>query len=169
MMLFYRCKAVDTDLDKPAGWRSHEETRQLREVIDSNQLWDEFGIDDDITVCIYCSLSWSISHKIKALHDQIPARRHSRDAVSGHTPSTGQRHFQGPPGPMDMRLPACNTRRDSRQRYLGRYRPQVSEQWNIAFNTNKTKELLPLHHSLPFVASPKEGASSNGPGTIPKH
>lgn len=46
----YRCKAADTDLDKPAGRRSQKETRQLKEVIKSQRLWDEFGIDDDITV-----------------------------------------------------------------------------------------------------------------------
>jgi hypothetical protein len=42
--------ADHNNLDEPALRRSHELTRGLKEVVDSDTLWDEFGIDDDITV-----------------------------------------------------------------------------------------------------------------------
>jgi len=41
---------MSTDLDSQAGRRSHDLTAQLKEIISSKLLWDEYGIDDDITV-----------------------------------------------------------------------------------------------------------------------
>jgi len=38
------------NLDRQAGRRSHELTCRLMEIINSKLLWDEYGIDDDITV-----------------------------------------------------------------------------------------------------------------------
>jgi hypothetical protein len=38
------------NLDGQAGRRSHDLTDRLKEIIDSKMLWDEYGIDDDITV-----------------------------------------------------------------------------------------------------------------------
>lgn len=32
--------------------RSREYDEELMEELDSDQLWDNYGIDDDITVCI---------------------------------------------------------------------------------------------------------------------
>ncbi len=32
------------------GCRSHEHTEALKGIIDSKTLWDEYGIDDEITV-----------------------------------------------------------------------------------------------------------------------
>lgn len=40
------------NLDARAGRRSHDHTGGLKEIIDSKMLWDEYGIDDDITVCL---------------------------------------------------------------------------------------------------------------------
>ena len=48
--LSYRCTAMPDNLDRQAGRRSHELTRRLMEIINSKLLWDEYGIDDDITV-----------------------------------------------------------------------------------------------------------------------
>jgi hypothetical protein len=48
--LFYRCTATPDNLDRQAGRRSHELTRRLKEIINSKLLWDEYGIDDEITV-----------------------------------------------------------------------------------------------------------------------
>jgi hypothetical protein len=42
---------MPNNLDRQAGRRSHELTRRLKEIINSKLLWDEYGIDDDITVC----------------------------------------------------------------------------------------------------------------------
>ena len=39
------------NLDGQAGRRSHNLTRGLKQIIDSKTLWDDYGIDDDITVC----------------------------------------------------------------------------------------------------------------------
>lgn len=45
-----RCTSLPDDLDKISGPRSHVHSCQLAEIIDSKSLWDEYGIDDDITV-----------------------------------------------------------------------------------------------------------------------
>jgi len=47
-----RCTTMCNNLDGPAGKRSQQHTLQLSEVLDSKTLWDEYGIDDDITVRI---------------------------------------------------------------------------------------------------------------------
>ena len=41
---------MPNNLDRQAGRRSHELTRRLKGVINSKLLWDEYGINDDITV-----------------------------------------------------------------------------------------------------------------------
>lgn len=41
---------MPSNLDRQAGRRSHDLTCKLKEVIDSKMLWDEYGIDDEITV-----------------------------------------------------------------------------------------------------------------------
>jgi hypothetical protein len=38
------------DLVGQAGRRSHDLTAKLKEIITSKLLWDEYGIDNDITV-----------------------------------------------------------------------------------------------------------------------
>ena len=38
------------NLNGQAGRRSHNLTRGLKQIIDSKMLWDDYGIDDDITV-----------------------------------------------------------------------------------------------------------------------
>ena len=48
--LFHRCTSIPANLDGQAGRRSHHHTDRLKEIIDSKMLWDEYGIDDDITV-----------------------------------------------------------------------------------------------------------------------
>jgi hypothetical protein len=48
--LFHRCTSIPDDLDGQAGRRSHDLTSRLKEIIDSKMLWDEYGIDDEITV-----------------------------------------------------------------------------------------------------------------------
>jgi hypothetical protein len=49
---------MPTALDDTAGLRSHDLTCRLKEIINSKMLWDEYGIDDDITVrpsnSLYC-------------------------------------------------------------------------------------------------------------------
>lgn len=47
-----RCTAQSSNLDGPGGTRSREYDKELTEELDSDQLWDNYGIDDDITVCI---------------------------------------------------------------------------------------------------------------------
>lgn len=50
-ILFHRCTAMPNNLDQgQAGRRSHDFTRRLKEIINSKMLWDEYGIDDNITV-----------------------------------------------------------------------------------------------------------------------
>jgi hypothetical protein len=41
---------MPADLDRQAGRRSHDHTAKLKEIIDSKLLWNEYGIDGDITV-----------------------------------------------------------------------------------------------------------------------
>lgn len=49
---FYaRCTAQSSNLDGPGGTRSREYDKELMEELESDQLWDNYGIDDDITVC----------------------------------------------------------------------------------------------------------------------
>jgi hypothetical protein len=38
------------DLDRQTGRRSHDLTAKLKDIINSKLLWDEYGIDDNITV-----------------------------------------------------------------------------------------------------------------------
>lgn len=38
------------NLDGQAGRRTHDLTGRLKNIINSKMLWDEYGIDDDITV-----------------------------------------------------------------------------------------------------------------------
>ena len=63
---------MPNNLDGQAGRRSHELTRGLKEVINSKLLWDEYGIDDDITVCISPLTSQLISQKIKPFTTHFP-------------------------------------------------------------------------------------------------
>ncbi|KAF8951457.1 hypothetical protein BDZ97DRAFT_1910010 [Flammula alnicola] len=43
-----KCTAFPDDLDKPSGPRRHELTDELLQVFDGGQLWDVYGIDEDI-------------------------------------------------------------------------------------------------------------------------
>ena len=79
-LLIYRCLAFHSNLDCPAGRRSHEHTKRLKEIIDSKMLWDEYGIDDDITVR-HTQLVYFVSHKGTAIHHALSSCRHSRDVV----------------------------------------------------------------------------------------
>jgi len=46
--------ALSTDLDGPCGMQTQALDEQLIETLDSNTLWFEYRIDDDITVsCIF--------------------------------------------------------------------------------------------------------------------
>ena len=48
-----KCTALCSDLNGPGGKRSQAHTQGLAEVLNSKVLWDEYGIDDDITVCSF--------------------------------------------------------------------------------------------------------------------
>ena len=68
------------NLDKPAGRRSHELTRGLKEIMDSDILWDEFGIDDEITVR-HLLFAPDLTDDRAAIHDTLSTSGHSRDVV----------------------------------------------------------------------------------------
>jgi Plavaka transposase len=69
-LLIYRCLAFHSNLNCPAGHQSHEHTKRLKEIIDSNMLWDEYGIDDDIMV--RCTqLVYFVSHRDAAIHKML--------------------------------------------------------------------------------------------------
>jgi hypothetical protein len=46
----FRCTASSKDLDGEGGRRSHEHTVSLFETLDAKELWDEYGIVDDVMV-----------------------------------------------------------------------------------------------------------------------
>ncbi|KZP25615.1 hypothetical protein FIBSPDRAFT_733491 [Athelia psychrophila] len=50
-----KCTAQSSNLDGPGGMRSREYDEELMEELDSDQLWDNYGIDDDITACPFTS------------------------------------------------------------------------------------------------------------------
>lgn len=77
-IIFYRCTATSKDLDGhgQAGRRSHNHTKRLKEIIDSKMLWDEYGIDDEITVR-HPPLGFDRSHKPLAIHNSLSSRGHS--------------------------------------------------------------------------------------------
>ena len=82
-IIFYRCTATYKDLDGhgQAGRRSHNHTRRLKEIIDSKMLWDEYGIDDEITVH-HPPLGLDRSHKPLAIHNSLSSRGRSRNVIS---------------------------------------------------------------------------------------
>ena len=45
-----RCTALPNDLDGFGGRQTKEFTEELLDTLDSDRLWDEYGIDDDIIV-----------------------------------------------------------------------------------------------------------------------
>ena len=67
---------MSTNLDSQAGRWSHDLTAQLKEIINSKLLWDEYGIDDDITVH-HLSLGFNWSDQKQAIHDSLSSHRHS--------------------------------------------------------------------------------------------
>jgi hypothetical protein len=50
---FNRCTASSNDLDGPGGRRTRAFTKTLIEELDAKMLWDEYGIDGDILVCLH--------------------------------------------------------------------------------------------------------------------
>ena len=52
-----RCTALPKDLDGAGGCRTRDFTDLLCETLDSDQLWDNYGIDDDI---VMCASHWSL-------------------------------------------------------------------------------------------------------------
>jgi hypothetical protein len=44
------CTALNKNLDGPAGRRTQEHTERLFEGLDHKQLWDGYGIIDDVLV-----------------------------------------------------------------------------------------------------------------------
>ena len=50
LMLIFRCTACPKDLDGPGGRRTHALHNLLCDMIASDILWDEYGIDDDVVV-----------------------------------------------------------------------------------------------------------------------
>jgi hypothetical protein len=51
LIISFRCTALPTDLDGFADRRSQQFHQELVQELDSRTLWDEYGVDDDITVC----------------------------------------------------------------------------------------------------------------------
>lgn len=49
-----RCTALSNNLDAPALCHTPVHTDCLTELFDSNTLWFEYGIDDDIIVSSLC-------------------------------------------------------------------------------------------------------------------
>lgn len=48
-----RCTASSSDLDGLGGRRTRTFTKELIDELDAKTLWDEYGIDSDILVCIH--------------------------------------------------------------------------------------------------------------------
>lgn len=52
LKLCIRCTAQPTNLDGPGYPHSREFDQELMDTLDSEQLWDNYGIDNDIIVRI---------------------------------------------------------------------------------------------------------------------
>ena len=127
--LFYRCTALPNNLDGQGVCRCQEHTQRLQQIIDSKLLWDEYGINDDITVrlsrCI-SPLFFNQAHQDIAIHNSLSSSGHPWNAVCWSPASANQGNVQGPPGPMDLQLSPPNSWRDTCQCNIGWYRSPVS-------------------------------------------
>ena len=88
-------------LDPPSGpWR-HDLTETLLEQFSRMELWDEFGIDEDVVVRIFTFHGRYHTHVTLALYMQLPSCRHPWTNFSRSPwPSHWQRNVQGLPSHM---------------------------------------------------------------------
>lgn len=97
-----RCFAQD--LSEPDRPRFRAFTEHLLVLEDDETLWNAFGIDADITVCLLISslLSQYSRHQCsQAFHLKLSKSRYLRIAVTRSSASTHQRDVQRPPHHMD--------------------------------------------------------------------
>jgi hypothetical protein len=78
-----RCTALPKDLDGLAGRRTRNLREELIETLSSAQLWDEYGIDDDVVVCLPLLLALDTAEESAlALYTLLSTSRHPRNAVT---------------------------------------------------------------------------------------
>ncbi len=127
--LFYRYMALLNNLDGQGACWYQEHTQRLQQIIDSKLLWDEYGIDDDITVhlsrCL-SSLFFNQAYQDIAIHDSLSLSRHPWNAICWSLALANQGNVQGPSGPMNLQLSAPNSWKDMCQCNIGWYRSLVS-------------------------------------------
>lgn len=79
-----RCTAFPTNLDEPGGRRIRTNLRNtITQTLDSDRLWDEYRIDDDIVVwgLLICPCSQLLMLVPTAFHFQFPPRGYLRNFI----------------------------------------------------------------------------------------
>ena len=81
------------DADDVSCPRSKEHTEELIKTFSSSELWDEYGVDDDIIVsplCVEVSLVYELKYTSPAVHERLPKGGHPCNHLPGYLTSAHQ-------------------------------------------------------------------------------
>jgi len=75
LLFSIRCSTQNNNLDGGDGHRSHELSEALADVLDPHTLSDDYGIVNNILLCVYVhsSLSDPAYYDLKAFHHKLSA------------------------------------------------------------------------------------------------
>jgi hypothetical protein len=79
VMILFRCYALPSEFDREGPLRTQDHRECLLDIFTSDQLWESFGINDEVVVSLFYYLYVrSISDYIEAaIHRPLSAGRHS--------------------------------------------------------------------------------------------
>ena len=92
-----RCDAAPDNLDSGTGHRrTHEKTDYLIKNFGPKDLWDAFGIYEDVIVRYEMQMPLPVADTISAIFSQFSSRRHTRTALAGPSSPSHQGSVQRP-------------------------------------------------------------------------
>ena len=114
LTLIIRCTSQPRNLDVYSASRTQRYTENLVYLLDSQSLWTEYGIDDDIVVGLFLAYHLApyvavTNNTFPAIHIRLPTCRHSCDDLTGSIASANQGHVQGPSSNMGVQISPCET------------------------------------------------------------
>ena len=173
MLSLHRCTAFPDDLDGGGIHRSSELVNALKAVFLLGVLWDEWGIDGNITAstiaCVAFVHTNSALLAMVALYRWISTHWYLFIACTRYLTSTYQGNFQRPLGRLGWKISGACPWEDMCQRYFSRYWLAVSFQVMIEAWLTRNLVLPLLHPFLDFNVSQMARDFHSGPVMTPKH
>lgn len=147
-LLSSRCTSLPDTLDTPSIPRRQELTDELLQVFNGKDLWDMYGIDEDLIVSSE-ELSTRLNAYIQicpALHKWLSSRWYTWVSFVGHSPPSNKGDLQGSPSRLGWWISRARAYTSRGCGYFGRNGPKDCSHTRIpmspSFQTGKTVQTV---------------------------